>query len=144
MTLPVRVLHLPMAFNERWTHGAIQKYMRSVRSEGPYLPSNVDFVAANNGLTGPFSMQKKRKEKSTPLDVITRASVPKNSPELFLMQTCEHALHFEDTKDLLLFSRLMCICLRSTMCVHCCFQRGQRSNSKKTEVRITIFVVIFG
>ena len=41
-----------MAFNERWTHGAIQKYMRSVRSEGPYLPSNVDFVAANNGLTG--------------------------------------------------------------------------------------------
>ena len=41
-----------MAFNERWTHGAIQKYMRSVRSEGPYLPSNVEFVAANNGLTG--------------------------------------------------------------------------------------------
>ncbi len=52
VTLPIRVLHLPMAFNERWTHGAIEKYMRSVRSEGPYLPSNVDFVAANNGLTG--------------------------------------------------------------------------------------------
>ena len=52
VTLPIRVLHLPMAFNERWTHGAIQKYMRSVRSEAPYLPSNVDFVAANNGLTG--------------------------------------------------------------------------------------------
>ena len=52
VTLPIRVLHLPMAFNERWTHGAIQKYMRSVRSEGPYLPSNVEFVAANNGLTG--------------------------------------------------------------------------------------------
>ncbi len=55
VTLPIRVLHLPMAFNERWTHGAIQKYMRSVRSEGPYLPSNVDFVAANNGLTGQCS-----------------------------------------------------------------------------------------
>ena len=52
VTLPIRVLHLPIAFNDRWTHGAIQKYMRSVRSEGPYLPSNVDFVAANNGLTG--------------------------------------------------------------------------------------------
>ena len=52
VTLPIRVLHLPMAFNDRWTYGAIQKYMRSVRSEGPYLPSNVDFVAANNGLTG--------------------------------------------------------------------------------------------
>ena len=56
MTLPIRVLHLPMAFNERWTHGAIQKYMRSVRCEGPYLPSNVDFVAANNGLTGRLSV----------------------------------------------------------------------------------------
>ena len=56
VTLPVRILHLPMAFNEKWTHGAIQKYMRSVRSEGPYLPSNVDFVAANNGLTGNFCL----------------------------------------------------------------------------------------
>ena len=45
-----------MAFNERWSNGAIQKYMRSVRAEGPYLPSNVDFVAANNGLTGKQSV----------------------------------------------------------------------------------------
>ena len=50
VTLRSRVLRLPLAFQERWTHGAIQKYMRSVRPEGPYLPSNVDFVAANNGL----------------------------------------------------------------------------------------------
>ena len=49
--MPVRVLHLPMAFNDARTNAAIQKYMRSSRSEGPYLPSNVDFVAANNGLT---------------------------------------------------------------------------------------------
>ena len=39
-----------MAFNEAKTNAAIQKYMRSIRSEGPYLPSNVDFVAANNGI----------------------------------------------------------------------------------------------
>ena len=39
-----------MAFNEAKTNAAIQKYMRSVRSEAPYLPSNVDFVAANNGI----------------------------------------------------------------------------------------------
>jgi hypothetical protein len=26
-----------------------RKYMRSVRSEAPYLPSNVEFVAVNNG-----------------------------------------------------------------------------------------------
>ncbi len=47
--LPTRVVHLPLAFNERWTHEAIAKYMRSSRAHAPYLPSNVDFVAANNG-----------------------------------------------------------------------------------------------
>ncbi|KAK9819502.1 hypothetical protein WJX74_000026 [Apatococcus lobatus] len=50
--LDSRILHLPMAFNERWTHEAISKYMRSARGDAPYLSSNVDFVAANNGLTG--------------------------------------------------------------------------------------------
>lgn len=50
LVLPIRILHLPMAFNEGKTHAAIQKYTRSVRSEAPYLPSNVDFLAANNGL----------------------------------------------------------------------------------------------
>ena len=50
MELPVRVLHLPMAFNDSHTKAAIQKYMRSSRSQGPYLPSNVDFVTANNGI----------------------------------------------------------------------------------------------
>ena len=50
--LPIRVLHLPMAFEERCVRGAIQRYMKSVRPEAPYLPSNVDFVAANNGLKG--------------------------------------------------------------------------------------------
>ena len=50
MELQVRVLHLPMAFHESHTKAAIQKYMRSSRAQGPYLPSNVDFVAANNGI----------------------------------------------------------------------------------------------
>ena len=50
MVLKSRILHLPLAFNERWNNQAVQKYMRSVRPEAPYLPSNVDFIAANNGL----------------------------------------------------------------------------------------------
>lgn len=50
MVLQSRIVHLPLAFNEQWTHAAIQKYSKSVRAEAPYLPSNVDFVAANNGL----------------------------------------------------------------------------------------------
>lgn len=52
MELKVRILHLPMAFNESKTNAAVQKYMRSFRADAPYLPSNVDFVAANNGLDG--------------------------------------------------------------------------------------------
>ena len=32
--------------------------MRSSRAEGPYLPSNVEFVAANNGLAGAAAVQK--------------------------------------------------------------------------------------
>ena len=56
--LPTRVVHLPLAFNERWTHDAIAKYMKSGRKDAPYLPSNVEFVAANNGDSlDPFSPQ---------------------------------------------------------------------------------------
>ena len=51
--LPTRLVHLPLAFNERWTHEAIAKYMRSSRAHAPYLPSNVDFVALNNGACRP-------------------------------------------------------------------------------------------
>ncbi len=47
--LPTRIIHLPLAFNDKWTHDAIAKYMKSVRKDAPYVPSNVDFVAANNG-----------------------------------------------------------------------------------------------
>lgn len=52
MTLPSRVVHLPMAFDERWTHEAIAKYMKSVRPSAPYLPDNIAYIADNNGLSG--------------------------------------------------------------------------------------------
>eukprot|EP00878_Enallax_costatus_P006672 GHUV01006994.1.p1 GENE.GHUV01006994.1~~GHUV01006994.1.p1 ORF type:complete len:992 (+),score=332.89 GHUV01006994.1:1132-4107(+) len=50
MVLPSRIVHLPMAFEERWTAEALQKYMKSVRAEAPYLPSNIQYIANNNGL----------------------------------------------------------------------------------------------
>lgn len=50
MVLPSRVVHLPMAFEERWTAEALQKYMKSARAEAPYLPSNIQYIANNNGL----------------------------------------------------------------------------------------------
>lgn len=52
MQLAHRVLHLPLAFNDKWTREAIGRYMRSGRAEAPYLPSNVEFVAKNNGGCG--------------------------------------------------------------------------------------------
>lgn len=49
---PSRIVHLPLAFNERWTHEAIQKYAKSVRPEATYIPSNIEFLSKNNGLEG--------------------------------------------------------------------------------------------
>lgn len=36
----------------RWTAEALQKYMKSTRSEAPYLPSNIEYIANNNALAG--------------------------------------------------------------------------------------------
>ncbi len=41
VVLPSRIVHLPMAWEEKWTRDAIDKYMRSARPEAPYLPSNI-------------------------------------------------------------------------------------------------------
>ena len=46
-----RVLHLPMAYRDKWSLAAIAKYQSTVREEAPYLPDNIDFIAANNGIT---------------------------------------------------------------------------------------------
>ena len=39
-----------MAFHERWTREAMDKYAKSVRPEAAYLPDNVKFLAENNGM----------------------------------------------------------------------------------------------
>lgn len=48
--IPSRILHLPIAFDESATNEAILKYTKSIRAEAPYLPSNIDFIAQNNGI----------------------------------------------------------------------------------------------
>lgn len=48
--LPSRIIHLPIAFDDSATNQAIQKYIKSVRPQAPYLPSNIDFIAKNNGV----------------------------------------------------------------------------------------------
>lgn len=50
MRLPTRVLHLPMAFEERATLEAVKRYGETVKSQAPWLPNNVDFIARINGI----------------------------------------------------------------------------------------------
>lgn len=52
MKIPSRIVHLPMAFDDRWTREAIEKYMKSIRPTAPYLPDNIQYIANNNGLLG--------------------------------------------------------------------------------------------
>ena len=52
LSVKSRILYLPMCFNHSGVNGAIQRYIQTVRKEAPYLPSNIDFIAENNGLSG--------------------------------------------------------------------------------------------
>ncbi|RLV94264.1 hypothetical protein JA1_001872 [Spathaspora sp. JA1] len=46
-----RVIRLPMAFEDKKTLDAVTRYQETIRSEAPWLPNNVDFIAAINGIT---------------------------------------------------------------------------------------------
>ncbi|WP_295471265.1 urea carboxylase [uncultured Pseudomonas sp.] len=50
LKIPTRIIHLPMAFEDSATLGAVQRYRETVRSEAPWLPNNVDFLQRINGL----------------------------------------------------------------------------------------------
>jgi urea carboxylase len=50
LKIPTRVVHLPMAFEDSATLGAIQRDSETVRSEAPWLPRNVEFLRRINGL----------------------------------------------------------------------------------------------
>lgn len=50
VSVPSRVIHLPLAFDDKWTREAQDRYLRSVRPGAPYMPSNVEFIRRINGL----------------------------------------------------------------------------------------------
>ncbi|NYF80796.1 urea carboxylase [Granulicella arctica] len=50
LKIPTRVIHLPMAFEDSATLGAIQRYSETVRFNAPWLPRNVEFLRRINGL----------------------------------------------------------------------------------------------
>ncbi|EJU02057.1 urea amidolyase [Dacryopinax primogenitus] len=51
-TFPSRVLHMPIVLDDPWCQACIDEYMRTTRDKATYLPSNVKYLADNNGLEG--------------------------------------------------------------------------------------------
>ncbi len=45
-----RIVHLPVAFHDRWTREAVAEYKQSVRAEAPYLPDNMEFHSYFRGV----------------------------------------------------------------------------------------------
>jgi urea carboxylase/allophanate hydrolase len=45
-----RIIKLPMAFEDERTLNAVKRYQETIRSDAPWLPNNVDFIASINGL----------------------------------------------------------------------------------------------
>ncbi|KZT03045.1 urea carboxylase [Laetiporus sulphureus 93-53] len=52
MVFPARRITFPIVLNDRWNREALEKYMHSIRDEAVYLPSNIEYLARNNGLEG--------------------------------------------------------------------------------------------
>jgi len=50
LTLPSRIVHLPLSWDDPATRVAIDKYMTTVRKDAPWCPSNLEFIRRINGL----------------------------------------------------------------------------------------------
>ena len=49
---PGRRIVFPIALDDRWNREALERYMSTTRNKAVYLPSNIDYLARNNGLQG--------------------------------------------------------------------------------------------
>ncbi|KAF9466663.1 allophanate hydrolase subunit 2-domain-containing protein [Collybia nuda] len=52
MEFPGRKITFPIVLDDRWNREALDRYMRSLRKKAVYLPSNIEYLARNNGLAG--------------------------------------------------------------------------------------------
>jgi urea carboxylase len=50
ITVPSRIVHLPLSWDDPATQLAIRRYMQSVRLDAPWCPSNIEFIRRINGL----------------------------------------------------------------------------------------------
>ncbi|PTQ88960.1 urea carboxylase [Agitococcus lubricus] len=58
MTVPTRVVYLPLAFEDSATLDAVTRYRETVKAEAPWLPNNVDFIQRINGLDSREQVEK--------------------------------------------------------------------------------------
>ncbi|KAG1772023.1 allophanate hydrolase subunit 2-domain-containing protein [Suillus occidentalis] len=52
LQFPGRKITFPIILDDQWCRDALQRYMRTTRNSAVYLPSNVHYLAQNNGLEG--------------------------------------------------------------------------------------------
>jgi urea carboxylase len=50
ITVPSRIVHLPLSWNDPQARQAMQKYMQAVRPDAPWCPDNIEFIRRINGL----------------------------------------------------------------------------------------------
>ncbi len=50
ITVPSRIVHLPLAFDDSQTRLATRRYAANVRPDAPWCPSNLEFIRRINGL----------------------------------------------------------------------------------------------
>ena len=51
LTIPGRIVHLPLAWDDPATQEATERYIQSVRADAPWCPRNIEFIRRVNGLT---------------------------------------------------------------------------------------------
>jgi hypothetical protein len=52
ITFPARRLTFPIVLNDPWSQEATKRYVQTIRANAVYLPSNLEYLARNNGLSG--------------------------------------------------------------------------------------------
>ncbi|KAL0947898.1 hypothetical protein HGRIS_010533 [Hohenbuehelia grisea] len=50
MSFAGRVVRIPIVLDDRWSRGAVERYMRTSRDRAVYLPSNIEYLGRNNGV----------------------------------------------------------------------------------------------
>ncbi|MFO1388898.1 urea carboxylase [Cellvibrio sp.] len=50
LSVPSRIVHIPLSWDDEACQTAIQKYIQSVRDNAPWCPSNLEFIRRINGL----------------------------------------------------------------------------------------------